>query len=156
MINHDYAKLSREALLQQFEIERKAWLAAGMSEEDIRRIHFGTEEDKGKGGDYGVWLSERKHIRGDHKYCPGVPLSIEGADPDGVWIRDPRNGLADAEATADFTRALATLTELQRFSFIEVCVNGRTYRDVANEMGKHFMTVSEAVKSAKKKLQNFF
>jgi hypothetical protein len=156
MINHDYAKLSREALLEQFELERQAWLAAGMSEEDIRRIHFGTEEDKGMGGDYGVWLSERKHIRGDHKYCPGVPLSIEGSDPDGVWIRDPRNNLADAEANADFSHALGTLTELQRFSFIEVCINGRTYRDVAAEIEKHYTTIEQAVKGARKKLKNIF
>ena len=124
-----------------------------MSEADIFKIHFGEEDDDGKGGDYACWLSERKHIRGDRKYCPGIPLSIEEADPDGSWIRDPSNNLSEIEAQIDIEQALKNLTDFQRFCFVEVCLNGRKCRDVAAECGLHYVTVSKAANVAKKKLE---
>ncbi len=56
---NNFANISRKALLKRFETERREWLAAGMRDEDISRIHFGSIEENGRGGDYGVWLSER-------------------------------------------------------------------------------------------------
>jgi hypothetical protein len=153
MNDHDFTKLSRKALFIALERERQSWLEAGMSEADIFRIHFG---DCGKGGDYGVWLAERKHIRTDHKYCPGAPLSLEKADPEGVWIPDRRNELGDIETQIDVANALGTLTELQRFCFIEICLNGRSYRDVAYECGRHFTTIAGTVKAAKEKIKKYF
>jgi hypothetical protein len=153
MDNHDFYKLNRKALMEHFKRERLEWLDAGMNEADIFRIHFGED---GRGGDYAVWLSERKHTRADHKYCPGAPLSIEEADPDGVWIPDANDAISEFELQADFEHALNTLTEIQRYCIIEVCLNERTYRDVASERGKHPSTVKEAVKSAKAKLKKYF
>ena len=156
MINHDYANLSRKALIEQLEQERQEWLEAGMDEASIFRIHFGEDEDNGKGGDYGTWLSERKHIRGDHKYCPGIPLSIEEADPDGSWICDPRNNLFELETHLDFDGALSKLTELQRYCFVEVAINGRIQQSVADELGIKQQVVDRHIKAAQKKLKIFF
>lgn len=76
MKDHDFTRLSYKQLLKWFEQERQEWLAAGMSEEAIHRIHFGTEEEKERGGDYRMWLDELKIIRSDHKYAPGSPVRI--------------------------------------------------------------------------------
>jgi hypothetical protein len=153
MISYDFTNLNRKTLFIAFEQERQSWLEAGMNEADIFRIHFG---DDGKGGDYAVWLAERKHTRTDHKYCPGAPISIEGADPEGVWIPDKRHDLSDVETQFDMERALSVLTELQRFCFIEICLNGRTCRDVASERGKHYTTIAETARLAKEKIKKFF
>ncbi|MCL2188189.1 MAG: hypothetical protein FWC16_10465 [Defluviitaleaceae bacterium] len=92
-MNHtDFIKLSREQLLEHFEQERQAWLKAGMSEADIFRIHFGEESENGRGGDYRVWLNERKQTRPDRKYAPGTPVAIDAVDPDGAWISGERGG----------------------------------------------------------------
>lgn len=150
MKEHDFANLDRKALFITFEEERHAWLEAGMDEAQIFIVHFGED---GNGGDYATWLSDRKHTRTDHKYCPGRPLSIEEIDPDGCWVCDPNDKLEDIETQIDLAQALKTLTKFQRYNFEEVCLNGRTYRDVATECGKHYMTIAESVRSAKKKLE---
>ena len=156
MVNHDYANLSRKALLAQLEIERQQWLAAGMDEADIFRIHFGDEDENGRGGDYGVWLSERKFIRTDHKYCPGAPLSIDAADPDGAWISGGRGELDNVEFGIDFDSALSKLTEAQRFCFIEVALNGRTQQSVADDLKVTQQMVDKHLRAAGKKLKIFF
>ncbi len=33
-------------------------------------------------------LNERKHVRPDHKYAPGVPLSLERLRFEGAWFAD--------------------------------------------------------------------
>jgi hypothetical protein len=152
----NFSKLSREALLECFEQERKEWLAAGMSEADIHLIHFGEEKEKGRGGDYRVWLNERKHRRPDHKYAPGTPAAIDAVDPNGAWISGGRGGLDEVEFQADLEVALATLTELQRFCFVEVYLNDRAYTDVAKHCGKHHSTIQESVKAASAKIKNYF
>ena len=156
MINHDYANLSRKALLTQFEQERQEWLAAGMSEADIHRIHFGEEDKNGRGGDYGVWISERKHTRTDHKYSPGAPLSIDEADPSGAWISGGRGELDSAEFSIDLDTALSTLTESQRFCFVEIALNGRKQQSVADELGIKQQVADKHLRAAKKKLKIFF
>ena len=165
MANRDFVKLSKKELLEHFENERQEWLALGMSEAVIFRVHFGDLDSDGKlirpkdgsyGGDYLLWLAERKHTRPDHKYAPGTPVAIDTVDPDGAWISSGRGGIDDAEFNVDLEAALSTLTELQRFCFVEVCINDRTYRSVAAERGKSVGTVSDAVRAAKEKMKNFF
>jgi len=156
MINTDLMKLSRKQLLEQFEQERKEWLAAGMSEVDILRIQFGEENENGRGGDYRVWLNERKHTRPDHKYAPGKPVAIDMVDPHGDWISGGHGDLDDVEFSIDFKTALTTLTELQRFCFVEVALNGRTQQSVADELGIKQQVVDRHIRAAKKKIKNIF
>jgi hypothetical protein len=156
MNNTDFTKLSRKQLMEQFETERQEWLAAGMSEADIHLVHFGEENEKGRGGDYRVWLNERKHTRPDHKYAPGTPAAIDAVDPDSAWISGGRGGLDEAEFNIDFEAALLSLTELQRFCFVEVEMNGRTQQSVADEIGKTRVNVQYALGAAKKNLKKYF
>ena len=156
MINYDYANLGRKTLILKLEQERQAWLNAGMNEADIYRIHFGEDDENGKGGDYGVWLSERKHIRTDRKNSLGATLSIDEADSNGIWICDTRDELSDTEIKIDLKHALETLTKLQRYCFMEICVKKRTYREVAQDLEKCYTTVEMAVIRAKRKLEKVF
>ena len=156
MISTDFTKLSREQLMENFEQERQEWLTAGMSEVDIFRIHFGTEEENGKGGDYRTWLDERKHTRSDRKYAPGTPVAIDTVDPSGAWISGGRSGLDDAEFGIDFESALSKLTESQRLCFVEVALNDRTQQSVADELGVRQQIVNKHIRAAKKKLKIFF
>ncbi|MDR2713206.1 MAG: hypothetical protein LBB91_08870 [Clostridiales bacterium] len=154
MSSNDFTMLSRKALFEHFEQERKEWLNLGMSEADISLIHFG---ENGKGGDFGTWLAERRQKRADHKYCPGSPLSIEVVDSNGIWIYDPRDEIGDVEMRIDMERIFNMLTALQRFCFKEVCLIGRTFSDVAREREKHQSTIQESVRAAKEKIkQNIF
>ena len=156
MINTDITKLSRKQLIEHFERERQEWLAARMSEAAIFHIHFGEESENGRGGDYRVWLNERKHIRPDHKYAPGTPVAIDAVDPEGAWISNGRRGLDDVEFNIDFESALSTLTELQRVSLMEVRFNGRTQEDVPNELDVSRESVKQAITGALKKFKKFY
>ena len=156
MNSPDFRKLSREQLMKHFEEERQDWLEAGMDEADISRIHFGEENENGRGGDYRMWLDERKHTRPDRKYAPGTPVAIDAVDPNGAWISGGRGGLDDAEFNIDFESALAKLTELQRFCFVELEMNDRTQESVAKEIGKSRANVKYAIGAAKKNLKKYF
>ncbi len=151
-----YETLSRKALLERFERERKEWLEAGMSDEDIYRIHFGESDEKGRGGDYGVWLAERGHIRPDHKYAPGTPVAIDAVDPDGVWVSGGHGGLDEVEFNIDLDKALSELTHLQRVCFVEVELRKRTQQSVARGLGVKQQVVDRHIRAAKKKLKIFF
>jgi DNA-binding CsgD family transcriptional regulator len=152
----DFTKLSRKQLLEHFEQERQEWLAAGMSEADIFCIHFGEEHENGRGGDYRVWLNERKHTRPDHKYAPGTPVAIDAVDPHGAWINSGRSGFDDVEFNIDLETALFTLTELQRYCFLEVVLNDRTQQSVADDLGIKQQVVDKHIRGAKNKLKIFF
>ena len=147
--------MSRKQLLAYFEQERQDWLSAGMSEADIYRIHFDIENENGRGGDYRIWLDERKRSRPDHKYAPGTPIAIDTADPESAWISGGRNGLDDVESGIDLEAALLKLTELQRFCFAEVALNKRTQQSVADELRIKQQVVDRHVKTAKNKLKKF-
>lgn len=149
----DFTKISRRSLIKHFECEREDWLKLGMSEADIFRIHFGYD---GKGGDYATWLAERKHKRTDHKFCPGKPLSIEDKDSNQVWIGVACDELSEVEMSVDIENALSTLTELQRYCFVEVCLKERSYTAVAKERNRHHSTIQEAVSASRKKLKKLF
>jgi DNA-directed RNA polymerase specialized sigma24 family protein len=60
------------------------------------------------------------------------------------------------EFEIDLEAALNTLTGLQRYCFVEICLNGRTYREIADERGKSLGTVTDAVRAAKEKIKKFF
>ena len=165
MTNPDLVRLSRKALLEHFEQERLEWLAAGMNEAAIFRIHFGDidvnckliiPKDGSFGGDYLSWLAERKHIRPDHKYAPGTPIAIDTVDPEGTWINTDCSGLDDIEFNIDLEAVLSTLTELQRVSFIEVRLHGQTQADVARILNVSRESVKQAIRGALKKLKKYF
>ena len=156
MNNTDITKLSRKQLMEHFEQERQEWLSAGMNEADIFRIHFGEENENGRGGDYRVWLDERKRVRPDHKYAPGTPVAIDTVDPDGAWINGGMGGIDESEFNIDLEAALSTLTELQRKSFVEVRLNERTQAEVAEELGVSRESIKQAIAGALKKLKKYF
>jgi len=122
MNNSNYTKQNRTAFLALLEQERQEMLAAGMSEADIFRMHFGEFDENGNRrkdvylGDYAVWLSERAKIRPDHKYAPGKPQSLETIKYEGDWFRDDSatDFLLNIEQVADIESALQTLTPKQR------------------------------------------
>jgi hypothetical protein len=165
MNNNDFTKLSKKALLKAFEQEREELLAAGMSEADIFKIHYGEIDENGNinrpkdgsyGGDYLAWLDERKHTRSDHKYAPGTPVALDAVDPDGAWISSGRGGIDDVDFSIDLEAALSALTELQRFCFVEVVMNERTQESVAAEIGKTRANVMYAIGAAKNNLKKYF
>jgi RNA polymerase sigma factor (sigma-70 family) len=156
VINDDYTYLSRRALLNHLEAERQEWLAAGMCDTDIHRVHFGSDDENGRGGDYGVWLADRRRVRDDHKYAPGTPVALDTVDPDGVWLSSGHGGIDDVEFNIELESALSLLTPLQRVSFIEVRLNGRTQADVADELGVLRECVKQAIAGALKKLKKYF
>ena len=93
--------------------------------------------------------SNRKHSR---RY----PISLENCEYEGEWFEDKHNAIGETESGIDMERVMASLTEIQRICFTEVCLNGRTYRELAVERGKSLGTISEAVASAKKFLKKFY
>jgi len=156
MDNTNFKKLSRQQLMEHFEQERQEWLKIGMSEADIFRIHFGEESEKGRGGDYRMWLNERKHTRPDRKYAPGTPVAIDAVDPEGAWISSGRGGLDDADFNIDLEAALSILTDSQRYCFVEVKLNDSTQAACAKKLGVRQQVVDKHIKAAIKKLQKFF
>jgi uncharacterized protein YerC len=108
------------------------------------------------GGDYRTWLDERSHTRTDHKYTPGAALSFEDIDPYGEVLCCVDSDISDVEFHADLETALSTLTDLQRYCFVEICIKGREYKDVSTESGKKISAISEFVRSAKRNLKKYF
>ena len=156
MYNTDFTKLTRKQLIAYFEQERQEWLAAGMSEAAIFRVHFGEEVENGRGGDYRVWLDERKHTRLDHKYALGTPVAIEAADPNSAWISGGRSGLEDVEFNIDLDKAMSRLTNLERKYFVEVHFDGFSIRAIARRESKDESAVRRTVNRAKEKIKNCF
>jgi hypothetical protein len=152
----NYAKMSRKALLESFEQERQEWLAAGMSDEAISRVHFGEEDEDGRGGDYGVWLAERRRVRPDHKYAPGTPVAIDAVDPDSAWISGGRGGLDETEFNIDLEAALSKLSAKQKLCFVEVEINDRTQQEASKALGIAQPNLCKHIRDAKRKLKIFF
>jgi len=93
--------------------------------------------------------SNRKHSRRH-------PISLEHASYEGAWFEDKADPIGDAETAIDAERAMTTLTELQQTCFAEVCMNDRTQRNVAAELGKSKYAVTQAIEGARKKLKKVF
>jgi RNA polymerase sigma factor (sigma-70 family) len=100
--------------------------------------------------------SERRHIRPDHKYAPGEPLSLDGARYEGEWLEDRRDEIEAAALSVDLERALRSLTELQRRYFILSRIEGYSYAEIAKADGKQTSTVLRLVEAAAKKLKKYF
>jgi len=95
--------------------------------------------------------ADRKHKR-PHKYT-GLPVSLDEAAEEAIGGVDDYDEI-ESEMVTD--EALSTLTDLQRFCFVEVCLNGRTLQSVATELGVAFQTVDRHTKAAKKNLKKYF
>jgi RNA polymerase sigma factor (sigma-70 family) len=149
-------QLKQTAFREFMENERQEWLAVGMTEADVFSIHFGTESENGRGGDYGMWLSERKHCRADHKYAPGVPVAIDSVESDCERTCICESATDGVDFQIDLEAALETLTDLQRRCFVEVVMNGRTQQSVADELNVTQQMVDKHIRTAKTKLQNYF
>ena len=164
MNNKDYTKKSRIAFLEFLEKERQEMLAEKMSEVDIFRVHFGEQDENGKPkkdaypGDYAVWLSERKHIRPDHKYFYGSPQSFESVEYEGDWFRDNAAAeiLLNIEQSADIETALRTLTEKQRALIRALVFDDITSTEYAQANNLDKSTVSRNLEGARKKIKKFF
>jgi len=152
----DITTLKRKQLIEHFEKERQEWLALGVSEADIFRIHFGEYDENGRGGDYRIWLDERRHTRSDHKYASGVPLSFD----DSAFINDLYADRCDEIDNVDFSidmeRAFVTLTELQKKYVIQVFVNGFSYADLAKKDNISETAIRKHIKLALPKLKKYF
>ena len=149
-------QLKQTAFRKHLERERQEWLAAGMTEADIYRVHFGEEHENGRGGDYRIWLDERKHIRTDHKYAPGAAAVIDTVDPDSAWISGGRGGLDEAEFNIDLEAALSRLTGLQRKYVTDALIDGRSYAELARRDHISEAGVRKHIKLAMPKLKKFF
>jgi DNA-binding CsgD family transcriptional regulator len=149
-------QLKATAFKEYLERERQEWLAAGMTEAEIYEIHFGKPDEDGRGGDYGVWLTERKHYRGDHKYAPGVPVAIDTVDPESARIADGQEAINEVAFQIDLEAAMLNLTPLQRRYFTMVRLDEYSVSEAARLDGKDESTVREAIKAAEKKLKKYF
>jgi hypothetical protein len=93
----------------------------------------------------------RKHTRA-HKYT-GFPVSYENALENGCQIESPVNEFYARDLKVDIERAMNTLTDFQRYCFIETCIRGGTHRDAAHKLGKSKTSVTQSVIAAKEKLK---
>ena len=155
-MEHTYnTKLRRSALFAMFERERQEWLALGMSEADIFIMHFGED---GHGGDYAIWLSERKHIRPDHKYAPGTPMSLEEIKYEGDWFfdSDAHDRLLEVEQLADIETVVLSLTKKQATLVKELLFNHKTCAEYASDNGISKAAVSQMLSLIRRKFEDSF
>ena len=155
MNNYEYTISRREAVFAIFEKERREWLAAGMSEAGIFIIHFGED---GKGGDYAVWLSERKHRRKDHKYAPGMPLSLETLSYEGEWLKDDTaaNTLLEIEKKHDIETVLLVLTPKQRALVRALIFTGSSCAEYAGDAHISKSAVSQMLSLVRDKIKTSY
>jgi RNA polymerase sigma factor (sigma-70 family) len=156
MSNTDITKLSRTQLIKHLEQERKAWFSLGMSEADIFRIHFGEPDKNGRGGDYRIWLDERRHTRADHKYALGTPISTG----DMSFIEDipaKNESVFDSvDFSIDLEQALTPLTDLQRKYVILVLIHECSYAEAARKNNITEGAVRKHIRLALPKLKNYY
>ena len=156
MISIDFTKLSRKELIKFFEKERHEWLDYGMNEADIFRIHFGEQEENGRGGDYRMWLEDRRYARNDYKYAPGAVIAIDIVDSDSNWLKSNTDCIDEIEFNFDLEIALSVLTDLQRTCFVNVRLKGWTQADLACELGVSRENVKQSIEGAIKKIKKYF
>jgi len=142
--------------VKHFEQERQEWLAAGMNEADIFRIHHGELEENGRGGDYRIWLDERKHTRSDHKYAKGESLSFCDELYDEEEYTGNSNEIERLELSIDLAKVLSKLTERERFLVAAVYYHGRSYSEIAKEERKHRSTIMREVKTVTEKFKQLY
>jgi DNA-directed RNA polymerase specialized sigma24 family protein len=99
---------------------------------------------------------DKDEFNSDRKHSRRYPISLENCEYEGEWFADKKDTATAIETNLAFEQELNSLTALQRFCFIEVCVNGRTHRDVAASLGKSKFVVTQAIEGARKKLKKLF
>ncbi|MCL2342793.1 MAG: hypothetical protein FWC62_02715 [Firmicutes bacterium] len=109
-----------------------------------------------EGADIDEQLAERSHIRPDHKYAPGEPVSFDSLEYLGGWVKDPRDGISEVELSMDLERALQPLTELQRRYYKLNRLKGYSLSAIAKDDGKQASTIFRLVESADRKIKNYF
>ena len=93
--------------------------------------------------------SNRRHGRNN-------PISLENCEYEGAWFENKCDPIKESETAVQWEQAKASLTELQRFCFVEVCLNGRIQQSVADELGVTQQAVDKHIRNARKKLKTFF
>jgi DNA-directed RNA polymerase specialized sigma24 family protein len=63
---------------------------------------------------------------------------------------------ADMDGNIDLQSALASLTVLQRICFTEVCLNGKTERDLSAEIGITHQVINRHIGAARNKLKKIY
>ena len=160
----DFTKLGKKAFLAFLEKERQEMLAAGMSEADIQRLHFGELDENGKPlkdghpGDYAMWQAERKHKRPDHKYACGAPLSLESLEYEGTWVKDDtaEKSMMDVDRTLSIEAMLQTLSPKQSVLARALVFGGITAAEYACDNKISKAAVSQTLVLVRKKLKKFF
>jgi RNA polymerase sigma factor (sigma-70 family) len=150
-------QLKQTAFRKHLEREHQEWLAAGMTEADIYRIHFGEEHENGRGGDYGTWLSERAQIRGDRHFAPGVPQSLESVRYEGDEYADhsAANEIRRIEAKTDINAAINALPTAQANLVRAVYEDDITPAQYAERVGMSKANAYKLWRKAKTKLNEF-
>ena len=158
MTNTDFTNLTRRQIMKHFEQERHEWLAIGMNEADIFRIHFGEIDENGKGGDYRMWLDERKHSRSDHKYSHYKPVSLESMDYEGEWFSDNSDFLSDLIQAEDVTRlhtAISKLLPEQQTLIKRIYFNNEKIVNIAVTQGVSRPAISQRASTILRNLKKF-
>jgi len=151
MTNTDITKLTRRQLIKHFEQERQEWLAIGMNEADIFRIHFGETDENGKGGDYRMWLDEYNHNR--HK-----SVSMEDVEYEGEWFSDNSDFLSDLIQAEDVTRLRAAMTKLlpkQQVLIKRIYFSNEKVIDIAAAQGVLQSAISHRTATILRNLKKF-
>lgn len=99
---------------------------------------------------------ERSHVRPDHKYAPGTPISFDAHDSLDDWlVFSTMTCYRAVELKIDLEMALERLTPLQRRYFIMNRLQGRTLSEIAETFGKQASTIMRLVEVAERKIKNF-
>ncbi|MDR0531135.1 MAG: hypothetical protein LBG83_03610 [Oscillospiraceae bacterium] len=99
---------------------------------------------------------DREEFNSDRKHSRRYPISLESCEYEGEWFGEKHNSIEESESAVQWEQASAALTDLQRICFVEVCLNGRTQQEVADQLGIAQQGVDRHIKAAKKKLQKIF
>ena len=99
---------------------------------------------------------DKDDYNSDRKHSRRYPISLENCEYEGEWFADGKDAAGEVETSIDTQRALASLTELQRICFVEVCLNGRPQHSVAADLSITQQMVDKHVRAARKKLKKVF
>jgi DNA-directed RNA polymerase specialized sigma24 family protein len=99
---------------------------------------------------------DREEFNSDRKHSRRYPISLENCEYEGEWFEDSADPIAEAETALEQEQMLASLTELQRICFVEVCLNGRSQKAVGTDLSISQQMVDKHVRAARKKLKKVF
>ena len=101
-------------------------------------------------------LQNRSHARPDHKYAPGVPLSLDAVDFLDDWlVFCTTTSYAAVELKIDLETAMELLTPLQKRYFVMTRLLGHSNCAVARLDGKDEAAIRRSIEGAEKKIKNF-